>query len=188
MQQEIIKISKIKNNIGQIDGLPKNPRKVKTSALEDLRRSIIESPEILEFRSLVVFPFEDNYIAIMGNQRLTICRSLKYKELPCFVLSPDTSIEKLKEYIAKDNIHAGTFDMDYLLENWGLDLLVSWSNDFFPEKKEEQIQNVAFTATKPNPYILTVNLISEADREVLYEKLQKEGYECWYGKRKPNDK
>lgn len=188
MKQEIIKISKIKNNTGQISGLPKNPRKVKTSATEDLRRSIIASPEMLQFRSLVVFPFEDHYVTIMGNQRLSVCKSLKYKELPCFVLAADTTIEKLKEYVIKDNHHSGSFDMDYLLDNWSSDILADWGLSFFDDKKDEQTQKVEFQAAKPNPYLITINLVSEADREVLFEKLQKEGYECWYGKRKPKDK
>lgn len=187
MIQEIIKISKLKNNVGQIEGLPKNPRKVKTSAIDDLRRSIVEAPEMLQFRSIVVFPFEDNYVAIMGNQRLTVCRGLKYKELPCFVLDANTSIEKLKEYVIKDNISAGTWDNDFLFDNWSSELLAGWGL-FFGEKKDEQTQNVAFTATKPNPYVITVNLDSEAARETLFERLQKEGFDCWYGKRKPKDK
>lgn len=187
MTQEIIKISKLKNNVGQIDGLPKNPRKVKTQAYEDLRRSIVESPEMLEFVSLVVFPFEGNYVTIIGNQRLKICKELKKTELPCFVLSPDTTIEKLKEYTVKENHHSGTFDTGFLLENWSEDLLATWGI-WFEDKKDEQTQNVAFTAAKPNPYVITVNLESEASRETLFERLQKEGFDCWYGKRKPKDK
>lgn len=186
MEQKIIKISKIKNNSGQINGLPKNPRKVKTSALEDLRRSIIESPEILEFRSIVVFPFEDYYVTIMGNQRLSVCKSLKYKDLPCFVLPADTTIEKLKEYVIKDNISTGTWDNDFLFDNWSNDLLAGWG--IFLGEKEEQTQKVEFTATKPNPYIITVDCDSSAAQEVLFEKLQKEGFKCWYGKKKPKDK
>lgn len=53
MQQQSIKISKLKNNVGQIQGLPKNPRKITSSAKDALRKSIVESPEIAEWKCLL---------------------------------------------------------------------------------------------------------------------------------------
>lgn len=110
MQQETIKISKLKSNSGQIEGLPKNPRKISSQAKDTLRKSIVESPEMLEFKSLVVYPLGENYVVIIGNQRLAICKDMKFKELPCFILPAETSIEKLKEYSIKDNVNSGSWD------------------------------------------------------------------------------
>jgi hypothetical protein len=73
--------------------LPKNPRTGKTSGDEQLRKSIIDSPEMLEFRSLVVYPFEDGYVTIMGNRRLKICKETEYKEIGSIAFR-----EKYKEY------------------------------------------------------------------------------------------
>lgn len=180
MEQQQIKISKLKNNVGQIQGLPKNPRKISSFAKGELRRSIVESPEISEWKMLLVFPFEGNFVAIAGNQRLTLYRELKYKDVLCIVLPADTTVEKLKEYTLKDNHNSGTWAFDELAENWpeagGFGI---WEK----EPEQEKTEKVSFNANKD--LVITVKFDSEAAREVLFERLQKEGFEVWYGKRKP---
>jgi len=52
MKAELIEISKIKCNTGQIEGLPKNPRLIKDDKYEKLLKSIQEDPEMLELREL----------------------------------------------------------------------------------------------------------------------------------------
>lgn len=185
MQQQNIKVSKLKSNSGQIVGLPKNPRTGKSSGDEQLRKSIIDSPEMLEFRSLVVYPFEDGYVTIMGNRRLKICKELKYKELPCFVLPIDTTVEKLKEYAIKDNAHAQEFDWKALNADWDISSLNSWG--LWETEPSKETIKVSFEATNPKPIIITVELETLAMQELLLEKLQKEGYRCWVGKKKPKD-
>lgn len=187
MQQENIKITKLKNNTGQIVGLPKNPRKISSFKKDELKRSIVNAPEMLEFKCLLVYPFEDNYIVIAGNQRLIVCKDLKYKELPCFVLPIETTVEKLKEYSAKDNNHSGSWDWQALNAEWDIDLLANWGiYETTPSiEKGEKTESVNFQASKD--LVITVKFDTEAQRELLYEKLQKEGFECWYGKRKPKN-
>lgn len=185
MQQKNIKVSKLKSNSGQIDGLPKNPRTGKTSGDEQLRKSIIDSPEMLEFRSLVVYPFEDGYVTIMGNRRLKICKEMKFKELPCFVLPVETTVEKLKEYAIKDNVNSQTFDWKLLNESWNLTDLNDWG--LWETEPEKDTTKVSFEATNPKPIIVTVELETLSMQELLFEKLQKEGYKCWIGKKKPKD-
>lgn len=185
MQQQSIKISKLKNNVGQIPGLPKNPRTGKTSGDEQLRKSIMDSPEMLEFRSLVVFQFEDGYVTIMGNRRLKICKEMKFKELPCFVLPIETTVEKLKEYAIKDNAHSQEFDWKLLNESWSIDDLNSWG--LWETEPEKATTSVNFEAINPKPIILTVEFESLASQEVLYERLKNEGFNCWLGKKKPKD-
>lgn len=185
MQQETIKISKLKSNTGQIPGLPKNPRTGKTSGDEQLRQSIIDSPEMLEFRSLVVFPFEGNFVTIMGNRRLKICRGLDFKELPCFVLPPETTIEKLKEYAIKDNAHSQSFDWGMLNADWNVGDLNSWG--VWETEPAKATTSVQFEATNPKPIILTVEFDDEASRETLFERLKNEGFNCWIGKKEPKN-
>lgn len=187
MQQQNIKISKLKPNTGQIIGLPKNPMKSTSFALDTLRRSIIDSPEMIEWKILLVYPFEDEFVVIAGNSRLKICKELKYKELPCFVLPVETTVDKLKEYAVKDNAHTGTFSWPDLTEGWGEDLLATWGVwDKEPkQEKDEKTESVNFQASKD--LVITVAFDSEAQRELLFSKLQGEGYNVWYGKRKPKN-
>lgn len=185
MKQENIKISKLKPNSGQIPGLPKNPRRLSSFKRDELKKSIVDSPELLEYQMLLVFPFEDYYVVIAGNQRLDICKSLKFKEMPCIVLDADTSVDKLKEYAVKTNISAGTWDWSALDADWSETLLNDWGlwkTEPTPEKGEKT-ESVNFQAS--TDIVMTVKFDSIAAREVLLERLQKEGFECWFGKRKP---
>src|SRR5579859_1667112 len=182
MEYQNIKISQIKLNTGQITGLPKNPRRLTSFKKDELKKSIIDSPEFLEIKMIIVYPFGEDYVTIAGNARLMVCKELKFKEMPCIVLPIDTPVEKLKEYAIKENLNVGTWDWTELTENWpSIENWGLWKEEPTPEKKEK----VSFNAS--TAIILTVELDSEAVRENLYSKLQKEGYNVWYGKKRPKN-
>ena len=65
-----IEISKIRNNDGQIDGLPRNPRFIKNDKYRALLKSIQDDPEMMELRELIVVPHEDTFVVIGGNMYL----------------------------------------------------------------------------------------------------------------------
>ena len=79
MKVENIKISLLRNNTGQIEGLPSNPRTIKRSDLEKLKKSLSESPEMLNLREIIVYPYEGKYVAIGGNQRLRAAKALGFR-------------------------------------------------------------------------------------------------------------
>jgi len=56
-------------NEGQINGLPGNPRYIKDESFEKLTQSIIDDPEMLDLRELIVFPYKKRYVIIGGNMR-----------------------------------------------------------------------------------------------------------------------
>ena len=135
--REMIDITKLLYNEGQIDGVPKNPRYLKESEHDKLVKSLADSPEFLEYKPLMVYELEDGtYVTICGNMRLRVANELRiggntnFDKLPCFVLKTDTPIQKIKEYAIKDNVQAGNWDWDELangewetddLQNWGVD-------------------------------------------------------------------
>ena len=103
MERREIDVSLITPNKGQVPGLPRNPRLVKKERYEATRRSIEESPEMLNLRELIVVEYmEDRYVVVCGNLRLRACKELGYKTVPCKVLPGDTPAKKLREYAAKD--------------------------------------------------------------------------------------
>lgn len=55
-----LKLSEIEQNKGQIPGLPKNPRIIKNDKYRKLVKSIEENPEMLEYRELLVYPYNGN--------------------------------------------------------------------------------------------------------------------------------
>lgn len=128
-------------NKGQLKGLPKNPRFFRDYRYEAMKKSIKESPEMLELRELIVFPYpEGRYVVVCGNLRLRACKELGYKELPCKVLDPSTDVKKLREYATKDNVNFGENDMDVMANEWDKDELQDWGVEFAPEKPTDEFK------------------------------------------------
>ena len=115
-----IKLSKIEQNNGQLQGLPKNPRFIRDERYEALKKSLTDDSEMTELRELVVYPLPDSkkYIVIGGNMRLRAMIELGWKEADAIVLKTETPIAKLREYAQIDNFHPGRFDWGLLANEW----------------------------------------------------------------------
>lgn len=132
--REMIDITKLLYNEGQIDGVPKNPRYLKESEYDKLVKSLTDSPEFLEYKPLMVYGLENGtYVTICGNMRLRVANELRiggninFEKLPCFILKADTPIQKIKEYAIKDNVQAGNWDWDELANgDWEVEDLQDW--------------------------------------------------------------
>ncbi len=129
-----IQISLLDFNKGQLDGLPKNPRFFRDYRYDAMKKSIEDSPEMLNLRELIVYPVGERYIVVCGNLRLRACKELGYKELPCKVLNPETPVKKLREYATKDNVSFGENDMDVMMNDWDKSELQDWGIEFAPER------------------------------------------------------
>ena len=135
--KERINLSCLELNEGQIVGIPKNPRYLKGEEHDKLKKSLKDSPELLQYKPLMVYAIEDGkFVVICGNMRLRICQELHnegvegFDALPCFVLNKDVPIAKIKEYAIKDNVQAGNWDWDELANgDWEVDELQDWGVD-----------------------------------------------------------
>lgn len=137
--KEVVNIMCLKLNEGQIVGIPKNPRYLKGEEHDKLKKSLKDSPELLQYKPLMVYAIEGGkFVVICGNMRLRICQELHnegvdgFDALPCFILNKDIPLAKIKEYAIKDNVQAGNWDWDELangdwevndLQDWGLECL-----------------------------------------------------------------
>lgn len=124
-----IQVSLLEGNEGQIDGLPANPRIITEERKGKLRKSIDDDPEMLEIRELVVVPYGEKYVVIMGNKRLGVVREKGWEEVPCKVLPADTPAEKLQAYTIKDNIPYGEWDLGMIDTDWDVIKLQEWGLD-----------------------------------------------------------
>lgn len=140
MQAQLVKINKLKNNIGQVEGLPKNPRILKDEKFKKLVNSIQQDPEMLELREVIAYDYNKELVVIAGNMRLKACKELGIKEIPTKILNQSTSIEKLKAYIIKDNVSFGENDWDELANSWDAEKLNEWGLDI-PHFIDEEIEN-----------------------------------------------
>lgn len=135
--KERINLSSLELNEGQIVGIPKNPRYLKGEEHDKLKKSLKDSPELLQYKPLMVYAIEGGkFVVICGNMRLRICQELHnegvqgFDALPCFVLNKDVPIAKIKEYAIKDNVQAGNWDWDELANgDWEVDDLQDWGVD-----------------------------------------------------------
>lgn len=138
---QTIPITLLDFNKGQLKGLPKNPRFFRDYRYEAMKKSIKESPEMLQLRELIVFPYpEGRYVVVCGNLRLRACKELGYKDLPCKVLDQSTDVKKLREYATKDNVNFGENDMDVMANEWDKDELQDWGVEFAPEKPTDEFK------------------------------------------------
>lgn len=179
--REMIDITKLLYNEGQIDGVPKNPRYLKESEHDKLKKSLTDSPEFLEYKPLMVYAMDNgNYVTICGNMRLRVANELRldghseFDTIPCVILKADTSIEKIKEYAIKDNVQAGNWDWDELangewetddLQNWGVDcsFLNTDEDDTDIDELFEDAQN---TESKVKDIKLSVHIPQELEDKV----------------------
>lgn len=178
---QMIDITKLEYNEGQIEGLSKNPRYLKESEHDKLKKSLTDSPEFLEYKPLMVYAMDNgNYVTICGNMRLRVANELRldghseFDTIPCVVLKADTPIEKIKEYAIKDNVQAGNWDWDELangewetdaLQDWGVDcsFLNTDENDTDIDELFEDAQN---TESKTKDIKLSVRIPQDLEDKV----------------------
>ena len=124
MRTETIPIGKVFPNIGQVKGLPKNPRFIRDEKYKKLVQSIKDDPEMLELRELIVYDTDDpslGYVVVGGNMRYRAMKELGFKDVPCKVLHTGFPVEKMKRIILKDNSAFGETDFASLVAEWSMD-------------------------------------------------------------------
>lgn len=121
-----LRVKDLLPNEGQIQGLPVNPRQWTKDDIERISQSLQETPELFEMRPCIVYPLQDKYVILGGNLRFQGAKKNKEKEIPCIVMDKETSVEKLKEIVIKDNGSFGSWDFDALANEWDDLPLTDW--------------------------------------------------------------
>ena len=158
-----VAIGLLEENKGQIEGLPANPRQWTRMDLDALKKSIEETPELLEARGCIAVPHEGRFVVLGGNMRLSACRELGMKEIPCYVLSESISVAKLKEIVIKDNGSFGAWDFDMLANEWS-DLALADFGVQIPEAWVEATKEAEEKAKDDN---------FDEEKEVIPERCKK---------------
>lgn len=133
-ERKVIGIDSIQLNEGQLDWLPKNPRQWTQSDIDKTAASIIEDPDFLEDRPLLVVPFGKEFVAFGGNLRHEGCKAAKKPNAPSMVYYPETDEDyaTIKRRAMKDNGSFGSWDFDELANNWDDLPLDSWGVPSWP--------------------------------------------------------
>ena len=143
LKSQNIPLSKLETNKGQIEGLPKNPRLIKTEKFEKLKKSIEDNPEMLGMREVLVYPLNAKFVIIGGNMRYQACKDLGFTEVPCKILDKDISAEKLRAITIKDNVGFGEHDWELLANEWDSIELEQWGLEVpnFEQAEFDEIEN-----------------------------------------------
>lgn len=144
-KKQDIEIEKLRQNSGQVEGLPINPRKISNQHLLELEKSIRGFPDFLDLRPLIVMAHGDTFVTVAGNHRLRAAVNVGLKVLPCLVLADDTPAERLREIALKDNKDYAE-DVPDLLEFWDKEELRGW--DLLPPLDLDEVGVEDFSEPK----------------------------------------
>lgn len=151
-----MQIKKVK--IGDIRMNPDNPRIIKDYKFKQLVKSIMEFPEMLEIRPIVVN--EDNII-LGGNMRYKACQDANIDEV-YIIKAKDLNEEQQKEFLIKDNAGFGEWDWDILANEWDTEKLNEWGLDLPILNEKLQVSNDA------EPEIVITEEILEEHNYVVF--------------------
>ena len=143
-----------KMNISDIKLNDHNPRDITIEQKEKLKKSLIDFPDMLEARPLII---DENNVVLGGNMRLRVLQELGYTEVPVKKVEGWTDKQK-KEFIIKDNVSYGQWDWEVLGNEWEADELRSWGL-FIPNWE----QDVDYSALDEGDDEIDGNLDSMAD-------------------------
>lgn len=116
-----IPLELLEPNTGQLaPHLAANPRLWTKKDVQNLARSMMDTPELAEARGPIVVPYEDgHYLILGGNMRREAAALNKEPDLLCAVLPADTTTAKMQEIVLKDNSSFGKFNFEMLKHDWG---------------------------------------------------------------------
>jgi hypothetical protein len=123
-------------------------------------------------RPCIVYPFGKKYIILGGNMRYQASKQNLAVDVPCIIMPKETSIEKLKEIVIKDNGSFGNWDYDELANKWDDLPLTEWGVPVW-NTEELDVSDIDDT-DKPNKEKdeKVEALLNDAMRENVIESMQ----------------
>ena len=128
----IMKLSDLKPNEGQIEGVPSNPRTITEDDFEKLKKSLVNFRKMLSLRPMVV---DEDWNILGGNMRYqALCRLRDEgvdgftEDIPDEWVKQDTTLSaaEKREFVIKDNQQRGRNDWDALANEWDDEELREW--------------------------------------------------------------
>jgi len=162
MKIQKVKLSEIKRN-------PDNPRLIKDNKYKKLVTSIIEFPEMLEIRPIVV---NDDMVVLGGNMRLKACQEAKLREVPIIKASTLTA-EQQREFIVKDNVGFGEWDWDMVANEWDAEKVQEWGLDLPIQTETEKLSGLEFQDIYYKPKkVPNINIDHCIDMDLFNKKIK----------------
>lgn len=148
---------------------PENPRIIKDENFEKLVNSIKQFPEMLKIRPVVV---NEDLMVLGGDKRLKAAIEAGMEKVPTIIANGLTK-SKQDEFMIKDNISAGEWEVELLAKAMEPDVLLDFGLDIsklFPKPGRA----VNFAAEKDGKKTLKLKF-SETDFDFVSSELAKYG-------------
>lgn len=145
-ETQLVDISKVKKN-------PRNPRIKNDDKFQKLKDSIQNDPEMMWLRPIVV---NSDFVVLGWNMRLQACKELGIDKIP-IIVAEDLSEQKQRDFLIKDNVAYGDWDIEMLKEDFDLNELhdlwldVDWEEDenVDPTEGEDDVDIHEFDEVEP---------------------------------------
>lgn len=98
---------------------PDNPRFIRDAKYRELIQSMKSFPKMQEFKPIIV---DESMLVLAGNMRLRAAKELKWETVWVDDLSGWSEKEK-REFVIRDNTHAGQWNTDDLANNYSVNEL-----------------------------------------------------------------
>ena len=129
--------------IEQLKKNPRNPRFIKDEKFKKLCQSIREFPKMMEIRPIIV---DEDYMILGGNMRYTALLDMGYTQLPDEWVKKidDLNEDEKKEFIIKDNVSYGEWEIALLRQHFGGIDFSDWGLDIETIDEKDQIRDDNF--------------------------------------------
>jgi hypothetical protein len=157
-----------------------NPRIIYNDKFEKLVASIKAFPKMMELRPIVV---DKNNIILGGNMRYRALLKLEYKDIPAKWVkqAKDLTPQEREEFIIKDNVSFGGWDIETLVSEWDIKDLNDWGvqvpymGNIDGVNKVNKLENTEWVGMPDfdavdNPLRIIINFETEKDRKDFDEK------------------
>ena len=155
-----------------------NPRVLSYTAFDKLKQSIIDFPEMLERRPLII---DENNVVLGGNMRLKALRELNIKEVPTDQVLDWTPKQK-REFIIKDNVSFGIWDWDMLASEWNSEPLQEWGLETFAHDVEQPDLDFDKGTPEPkeDPANVTTKRLEQCYDEIKQKEFTRDQFVTWF--------
>lgn len=105
----------------ELTGLPDNPRFISKQNYERLKRDMLDDPDFLARRPILINKVDDVLGVYAGNMRLKVALEENYPLVPVII---DENLSKglMRKRALRDNQEYGEWDMDILANEWSSEL------------------------------------------------------------------
>ena len=114
-----VELKKVK--LSDIVSNQNNPRTITATQMESLEKSLLEFPDMVQIREIVL---DEDMLCIGGTMRVLALQKIGKKTCTVKIVRGLTPNQK-REFILKDNSQFGEWDLE-MLEVWGREQLETW--------------------------------------------------------------